>query len=174
MTVITGVSGSGKSSLAFDTVVEEGKRRYLMYSGSQFMVDAKPVFDQITGLSPTVAVEQRITRQSNPRIPVGTRTKISNMLAMLFAAYGKRDPEHDDGLPLTMRHVSAEFSKGMCVKCLGNGSVHIIDETSIFSEMNKPIKDLLIEGILYRGKNKQKLDEFVPITDYRSDNPFIH
>ena len=88
LTVITGVSGSGKSSLAFDTLYEEGKRRYLMFSGTQFIVDSTPSFDSITGLSPTVAVEQRIIRQSNPRSTVGTRTKISNMLAMLFAAYG--------------------------------------------------------------------------------------
>lgn len=160
LTVITGVSGSGKSSLAFDTLYEEGKRRYLMYSGSQFMVDSKPTFDQITGLSPTVAVEQRITRQSNPRSTVGTRTKISNMLAMLFAAYGKRDPEHDDGLPLTMDMFQRNSPKGMCVKCLGNGVAHMIDDSHIFSNINKPIKDLLIEGILYRGKNRQKLDEF--------------
>lgn len=160
LTVITGVSGSGKSSLAFDTLYEEGKRRYLMYSGSQFMVDAKPVFDQITGLSPTVAVEQRITRQSNPRSTVGTRTKISNMLAMLFAAFGKRDSEHDDGLPLTMDMFQRNSPKGMCVKCLGNSSVYLIDEQLLFSDMNKPIKDLLIDGILYRVKNRQKLDEF--------------
>lgn len=160
LTVITGVSGSGKSSLAFDTLYEEGKRRYLMYSGSQFMVDAKPMFDQITGLSPTVAVEQRITRQSNPRSTVGTRTKISNMLAMLFAAYGRRDPEYDDGLPLTMDMFQRNSPKGMCVKCLGNCSVHLIDEPLLFSDRNKPLMDLLIDRILYRGKNRQRLDEF--------------
>jgi excinuclease UvrABC ATPase subunit len=102
LTVITGVSGSGKSSLAFDTLYEEGKRRYLMFSNTQFMVDNVPSFDSITGLSPTVAVEQRITRQSNPRSTVGTRTKIGTMLAALFAAYGSRDPEYDDGEPLLM------------------------------------------------------------------------
>lgn len=160
LTVITGVSGSGKSSLAFDTLYEEGKRRYLMYSGSQFMVDEKPMFDQITGLSPTVAVEQRITRQSNPRSTVGTRTKISNMLAMLFAAYGRRDPEYDDGLPLTMDMFQRNSPKGMCVKCLGNCSVHLIDEPLLFSDRNKPLMDLLIDRILYRGKNRQRLDEF--------------
>jgi excinuclease ABC subunit A len=65
LTVITGVSGSGKSSLAFDTLFEEGKRRYLMFSGTQFMVDSTAHFDSITGMSPTVAVEQRIIRQSS-------------------------------------------------------------------------------------------------------------
>jgi len=81
LTVITGVSGSGKSSLAFDTLYEEGKRRYLLFSSTQFMVESVPAFDSMTGLSPTVAVEQRIIRQSNPRSTVGTRTKISSMLA---------------------------------------------------------------------------------------------
>lgn len=100
LTVITGVSGSGKSSLAFDTLYEEGKRRYLMFSGTEFMVDAVQTFDSITGLSPTVAVEQRIIRQSNPRSTVGTKTKISAMLAALFANYGSCSPEYDDGQPL--------------------------------------------------------------------------
>jgi excinuclease UvrABC ATPase subunit len=102
LTVITGVSGSGKSSFAFDTLYEEGKRRYLMFSNTQFMVDNVPTFESITGLSPTVAVEQRITRQSNPRSTVGTRTKINAMLAALFATYGNRDSKFDDGKPLTM------------------------------------------------------------------------
>lgn len=52
--VITGVSGSGKSSLAFDTLYEEGKKRYLTFSGSQFTIDNEEIFDSITGLSPTV------------------------------------------------------------------------------------------------------------------------
>ena len=85
LTAITGVSGSGKSSLAFDTLYEEGKRRYLMFSGTEFMVDSVQSFDSITGLSPTVAVEQRIIRQSNPRSTVGTKIKISAMLAALCA-----------------------------------------------------------------------------------------
>ena len=91
LTVITGVSGSGKSSLAFDTLYEEGKRRYLMFSGTQFMVDSVPSFDSITGLSPTVAVEQRIIRQANPRSTVGTRVKISALLAALLASQGQRE-----------------------------------------------------------------------------------
>ncbi|HWT73810.1 MAG TPA: ABC transporter, partial [Mobilitalea sp.] len=102
LTVITGVSGSGKSSLAFDTLYEEGKRRYLMFSGTQFMVDGVNHFDSIHGLSPTIAVEQRIIRQSNPRSTVGTRTKITNMLAAFMATYGTIDPKYDDGYPLAM------------------------------------------------------------------------
>ena len=60
LTVITGVSGSGKSSLAFDTLYEEGRKRYLMFSGTQLMVESEISVDDIRGLSPTVAVEQRL------------------------------------------------------------------------------------------------------------------
>lgn len=66
LTVITGVSGSGKSSLAFDTLYEEGKRRYLMFSGTDFMIDSVPTFDSITGLAPTVAVEQNNPAVKSP------------------------------------------------------------------------------------------------------------
>lgn len=91
LTVITGVSGSGKSSLAFDTLYEEGRKRYLMFSGVQIMVEKEGIVDEITGLSPTVAVEQRIIRQSNPRSTVGTRTQIEALLASMFANFGIAD-----------------------------------------------------------------------------------
>ena len=99
LTVITGVSGSGKSSLAFDTLYEEGKRRYLLFSGTQFMIDSAPSFDAITGLSPTVAVEQRTIRQANPRSTVGTRMKLSPMLAALYANYGSPSSYSSSRLP---------------------------------------------------------------------------
>lgn len=134
LTVITGVSGSGKSSLAFDTLYEEGKRRYLMFSGTQFMVDSVPYFDSITGLSPTVAVEQRIIRQSNPRSTVGTRVKISALLAALLASQGRREPEYDDGVPLDISMFQKNSPRGMCVKCMGNGTVFTAIEEEIFTE----------------------------------------
>lgn len=143
LTVITGVSGSGKSSLAFDTLFEEGKRRYLMFSGSSFMVDNEPGFDSITGLSPTVAVEQRITRQANPRSTVGTRTKIEAMLAALFAAYGTRHPDYNDSTPLTMEMFQRNSPKGMCVKCLGAGSVYTVDEGLLFADKKRTLITLL-------------------------------
>lgn len=123
LTVITGVSGSGKSSLAFDTLYEEGKRRYLMFSGTELMIDTVSTFDSITGLSPAVAVEQRIIRQSNPRSTVGTKIKISSMLSALFANYGSCPPEYDDGQPLDISMFQKNSPKGMCVKCLGKGLV---------------------------------------------------
>lgn len=142
LTVITGVSGSGKSSLAFDTLYEEGKRRYLMFSGTQFMVDNVPTFDSITGLSPTVAVEQRIIRQSNPRSTVGTKIKISAMLAALFANYGKCSGEYDDGQILDISMFQKNSPKGMCVKCMGKGFVKWIDFDKIFSDKNQKICEI--------------------------------
>ena len=142
LTVITGVSGSGKSSLAFDTLYEEGKRRYLMFSGTQFMVDNVEHFDSITGLSPTVAVEQRIIRQSNPRSSVGTRIKLSALLAALYANYGVRDKTYDDGIPLDMSMFQKNSPKGMCVKCLGSGFIYTADEDVIFSDYTVTLYNL--------------------------------
>lgn len=158
LTVITGVSGSGKSSLAFDTLYEEGKRRYLLFSGTQYMVDSAPHFDSITGLSPTVAVEQRIIRQSNPRSTVGTRSKVGNLLAILFAAYGSRNLMYDDGLPLSMEFFQKNSPKGMCVKCLGSGRHHKIDEDEII-KTDMQIKNIfggfLIKHRHHRGNFKK-------------------
>lgn len=159
LTVITGVSGSGKSSLAFDTLYEEGKRRYLMFSDTQFMIDAVPCFDSITGLSPTVAVEQRIIRQSNPRSTVGTRIKISHMLAALFASYGERDPAYDDGLPLDASMFQRGAAKGMCVKCLGKGIIHSIDETKMFADRGQLVCDIAC-GLGRRSDTKRMVSEF--------------
>ncbi|HWR06686.1 hypothetical protein [Sporomusa sp.] len=159
LTVITGISGSGKSSLAFDTLYEEGKRRYLMFSGTQFMIDSAPMFDRISGLSPTVAVEQRIIRQSNPRSTVGTRTKISNMLAMLFATAGERDNKYDDGQPLSVEMFQRNSPKGMCVKCLGTGIVKRLDEEKLFADMSLKIEDVAL-GLGKRGSTKKMLDSF--------------
>jgi excinuclease ABC subunit A len=170
LTVITGVSGSGKSSLAFDTLYEEGKRRYLLFSGTQFMVDSAPGFDSITGLSPTVAVEQRIIRQSNPRSTVGTRTKIGNMLAVLFATYGNRDPLYDDGYPLSMEMFQKNSPKGMCVKCLGSGATYRVDEDKLFGDVSKPIVDL-VYGLARRGSTKKMMDEFCMYHGLSADQP---
>jgi excinuclease ABC subunit A len=90
--VITGLSGSGKSSLAFDTIYAEGQRRYVESLSSyarQFLeLQDKPDVDEIHGLSPTIAIEQRTT-SSNPRSTVGTITEIYDHLRLLFARAGR-------------------------------------------------------------------------------------
>jgi excinuclease ABC subunit A len=92
ITVMTGLSGSGKSSLAFDTLYAEGQRRYVESLSSyarQFMGRlSKPKVDFIKGLSPAIAVEQKVTT-SNPRSTVGTKTEIYDYIKLLFARIGK-------------------------------------------------------------------------------------
>jgi len=89
--VVTGLSGSGKSSLAFDTIYAEGQRRYvesLSSYGRQFLEQLqKPKIDHIEGLSPTISIEQR-TSAKNPRSTVGTQTEIYDYLRVLFARIG--------------------------------------------------------------------------------------
>ncbi|MEK7065233.1 MAG: excinuclease ABC subunit UvrA, partial [Patescibacteria group bacterium] len=91
LTVITGLSGSGKSSLAFDTIYAEGQRRYaesLSAYARQFMeVQDKPDVDEIRGLSPTIAIDQRTVSQ-NPRSTVGTVTEIYDHFRLLFSRIG--------------------------------------------------------------------------------------
>ena len=90
--VITGLSGSGKSSLAFDTLYAEGQRRYIESLSSyarQFLGKLnKPLVDSITGISPAIAIEQKVNN-SNPRSTVGTSSEIYDYLKLLFARIGK-------------------------------------------------------------------------------------
>src|SRR5210317_676088 len=100
--VITGLSGSGKSSLAFDTIYAEGQRRYvesLSAYARQFLdMMEKPDIDHIEGLSPAISIEQKTTSH-NPRSTVGTITEIYDYLRLLFARVGTpRCPEHDEPL----------------------------------------------------------------------------
>ncbi len=92
LVVITGISGSGKSSLAFDTIYAEGQRRYMETFGAyarQFIGDMKrPDVDKISGLSPVISIEQKTTNK-NPRSTVGTITEIYDFLRLLFARIGE-------------------------------------------------------------------------------------
>ena len=97
--VITGLSGSGKSSLAFDTLYAEGQRRYVeslsAYARQFLQLMEKPDVDLIEGLSPAIAIEQKATSH-NPRSTVGTVTEIHDYLRLLFARIGEpRCPEHN-------------------------------------------------------------------------------
>lgn len=91
LVVITGISGSGKSSLAFDTIYAEGQRRYMETFGAyarQFMGDMeRPDVDKISGLSPVIAIEQKTTNK-NPRSTVGTITEVYDFLRLLYARIG--------------------------------------------------------------------------------------
>ena len=88
LTVITGLSGSGKSSLAFDTIFAEGQRRYIetfsAYARNFLGGMERPDVDKITGLSPVISIEQKTTNK-NPRSTVGTTTEIYDFMRLLFA-----------------------------------------------------------------------------------------
>ena len=106
--VITGLSGSGKSSLAFDTIYAEGQRRYVeslsAYARQFLSIMEKPDVDLIEGLSPAISIEQKSTSH-NPRSTVGTITEIYDYLRLLFARVGEpRCPEHD--VPLAAQTIS--------------------------------------------------------------------
>ncbi len=106
--VITGLSGSGKSSLAFDTIYAEGQRRYVeslsAYARQFLSVMEKPDVDHIEGLSPAISIEQKSTSH-NPRSTVGTITEVYDYLRLLFARVGTpRCPDH--GIPLEAQTVS--------------------------------------------------------------------
>ncbi|HAD48073.1 MAG TPA: excinuclease ABC subunit A, partial [Idiomarina sp.] len=108
LVVITGLSGSGKSSLAFDTLYAEGQRRYVeslsAYARQFLSLMEKPDVDSIEGLSPAISIEQKSTSH-NPRSTVGTITEIYDYLRLLFARVGEpRCPTHD--VPLAAQTVS--------------------------------------------------------------------
>ena len=113
LVVITGLSGSGKSSLAFDTLYAEGQRRYVeslsAYARQFLSLMEKPDVDSIEGLSPAISIEQKSTSH-NPRSTVGTITEIYDYLRLLFARVGEpRCPDHD--VPLTAQTISQMVDK---------------------------------------------------------------
>ena len=111
--VMTGLSGSGKSSLAFDTIYAEGQRRYvesLSAYARQFLGNMdKPDVDQIEGLSPAISIDQKTTSK-NPRSTVGTVTEIYDYLRLLFARIGvPYCPTHH--IPISSQTVDQMISK---------------------------------------------------------------
>lgn len=132
--VITGISGSGKSSLAFDIIFEEGKNQYLRSIGILAGLDKQDRFDAIEGIGPAVAVRQNIIRQSNPRSTVGSKTAILNQLALVFASDGK-SVEGYAGHP-TPGHFLYTTTEGMCINCQGKGTYYDINLESLVPDQS--------------------------------------
>jgi excinuclease UvrABC ATPase subunit len=114
---ISGVSGSGKSTLAFDILFEAGKRSYLQALGALASLGDEYGYDEISGLLPTVAVKQGIVRRSNPRSVVGTKTRLLNYLATLYADHHNRNSDDT----ITASQLSFNSPLGMCLSCQGRG-----------------------------------------------------
>jgi excinuclease ABC subunit A len=160
LVVATGVSGSGKSSLMFDIVFEEGRKQYLQSLGILSAIDNENKFDSVQGIGPAIAVQQNIIRQSNPRSTVGSRTNIINMLALLYAGEGEImcstcDKLVDDNLICgncgnVEEHLDPGFfsynsSSGMCMKCSGRGSYFEINMERLVPEKNLTLGQIFDE-----------------------------
>lgn len=170
LTVITGLSGSGKSSLAFDTLYAEGQRRYvesLSAYARQFLEQlSKPDVDYIEGLSPAISIEQRNT-SGNPRSTVGTTTEIYDYLRLLFAKVGMAYCPHCQR-PIT-NQTSTEIIENILK--LGEGAKILILAPVISGrkgEYKQMLKDLLkagfirarIDGEIYDLNQAIPLDKF--------------
>ncbi len=148
--VITGLSGSGKSSLAFDTIYAEGQRRYVeslsAYARQFLSMMEKPDVDHIEGLSPAISIEQKSTSH-NPRSTVGTITEIHDYLRLLFARAGTpRCPLHDQ--PLEAQTVSQMVDQ---VMALPEGSKLMLLSPAISErkgEYHKLLAELLAQGFI--------------------------
>lgn len=134
LTVITGVSGSGKSSLAFDVIYEEGKRRYLSFLDPMYSLNNTVAFKAIRKLSPTVAIEQCNRPLSNPRSTVATKTGIDTLLAMLFSEYGVWNDQELSGNTKSVESFQRYSPVGMCRECYGAGKKYTVDENMLFGD----------------------------------------
>lgn len=124
LVAITGISGSGKSSIAFDILFEEGKNQYLNSIGILSGFDSEGRFDTIEGIGPTVAVRQNTIRQSNIRSTVGSKTKILNQLALIYASEGESLEDNEHISPGFFLYTTAD---GMCISCQGRGFYYDIN-----------------------------------------------
>lgn len=168
-TVITGLSGSGKSSLAFDTLYAEGQRRYIESLSSyarQFLGKLdKPETDYIKGIAPAIAIEQKVI-SNNPRSTVGTTTEIYDYLKLLFARVGK-----------TISPVSGKEVKRHSVTDVVNFIKELPDDERIL--ILSPIQNFKVYGIkeqfkilIQQGYSRVFLnEELVDISDIREDPP---
>ncbi len=166
--VITGLSGSGKSSLAFDTLYAEGQRRYVeslsSYARQFLSLMEKPDVDHIEGLSPAISIEQKTTSH-NPRSTVGTVTELYDYLRLLFARAGEpRCPTHD--MPLEAQTISQMIEH---IFSLGEGSKILLlapvirdrkgEQLGLLETLrNQGYVRVRIDGELYELDNTPKLD----------------
>ena len=202
LTVVTGLSGSGKSSLVFDTLYAEGQRRYVESLSSyarQFMGKLnKPKVDDIQGIAPAIAVEQKVS-SSNPRSTVGTKTEIYDYLRLLYSRIGrtyspisgkevKRDTVND-----VLEYLKANFKDGdklyllspieitnekindklNILKQQGFARIFIEDQVVRFDELKTIPKnrfDLVVDRIIVRHEEDfyQRLADAIQIAFYLS------
>ncbi|MFI1382304.1 ATP-binding cassette domain-containing protein [Embleya sp. NPDC020886] len=170
-TVFTGVSGSGKSSLAFGTVYAEAQRRYFEsiapYARRLIQQVGAPHVDEISGLPPAIALRQQRSAPTS-RSTVGTLTTLSNSLRMLFSRAGDYPPGAE---PVDSDAFSPNTVAGACPNCHGLGRVHEVSEESLVPDPSRSIRDGAIAawpGAWY-GKN---LRDILATLGYDVDRPW--
>jgi excinuclease ABC subunit A len=155
LVVITGLSGSGKSSLAFDTIYAEGQRRYVeslsAYARQFLEMQQKPDVDTIEGLSPAISIEQKTTSR-NPRSTVGTVTEIYDYLRLLYARIGK-PYSPATGLPIEAQTPSQMVDR---IKALGDGAKLFILAPIVRGRKGEYRKELL--DLRAKGYQRVKVD----------------
>ncbi len=185
--LITGVSGSGKSSLAFDIIFNEGMNRYLQAIGFPPKLEDEKPFDLIEGLSPTIAVEQRTTRAFNPRSTIGTKTIIYNLLRMLYAIEGELlcpicKISVDENLEcelcglvrdrVEIKHFSFNEPSGMCLECKGRGYTMHFTEDNIVQDYNRNLVEITKAGSACFADQTRWVEQLGGFYDFDIDTPY--
>lgn len=173
LVVFTGVSGSGKSSLAFGTLYAEAQRRYLEsvspYARRLFHQMQVPEVDEITGLPPAVALQQQ-RGSPTTRSSVGSVTTLSNLLRMLYSRAGDY-PRHQP--LLYAESFSPNTPEGACPNCHGIGRVHDVTETSMVPDDSRTIRERAVAAwpAAWQGQN---LRDILVTLGYDVDTPWHH
>jgi len=148
LTCIVGVSGSGKSTIAFDIIFSEGQRQYLeslsTFAARFLQRTERPKIDDITGLSPTIMIEQKQLR-SNRRSTVGTTTELYTYLRLLFSRVGSRT--------LDAKHFSFNSPFGACKKCNGIGEEITVDPETLI-DFDKTLNQGAVKHTLFKPKGR--------------------
>lgn len=169
--VITGVSGSGKSSLAFDTIYAEGQRRYMesLSSYAKQVVGQleKPDVMFIDGLSPSISIDQK-TIGRNPRSSVGTITEIADYLRLLYAAIGSTANRLEPMLP---RDFSPNSPNGACPACAGIGSRTDIDPSKMIARDRSLKNDAILLWVGTSGWEVPMIKALAQLTGMDYDRP---
>ena len=176
----TGVSGSGKSSLVFDIIFDEGSKEYLQSLGMLSEFDDEKKFDDIKGIGPAIAVKQSIVRQSNPRSTVGSRTEMLRLLSLLYASEGMMECPDCGTLvkpgqacskcgnkeePLDVGYFSYNNANGMCMKCSGRGAYYEVNMEELLVDEHITIRQIFRNMGITKGFEKVAENNFKEYMD---------
>ena len=178
--VVTGVSGSGKSSLVFDIIFDEGSKEYLQSLGMISEFDDKKKFDDIIGIGPAIAVKQSVVRQSNPRSTVGSRTGMLRLLSLLYASEGMMECPECGTLvkqgqtcskcgnkeePFDVGYFSYNNANGMCMKCSGRGAYFEVNMKELLVDEHITIRQIFKNMGITKGFEKVAENNFKEYMD---------